>query len=138
MYVVNFRYKTHREHPEFQLLGMITNTKNVLRYIPKRDGYTVVLAGDTVSTLLPALGKYKVPNVRIGNNPKEKEAPDEARRFYYGMEQGEASDFLRKYNIDYVIFGVDSQTFAASAYTNSSFLREIYSKDGHSLVQVIK
>lgn len=101
---------------------------------------SVVLAGGQVSNLAPVFTHNKVIIGHNGDNRNFLVKQQEISQFLMGMVPPETvRQFLEKYNVSYIIFGIDAPFFHNTPYAELPFLKEVYvePKTQFSVVQVL-
>lgn len=127
IYTVHWKYMTTPGTVEFFRYRIFSIVKSMVPSLnTKGPEYKVVLSGDLVSAMLPALGPYRVVNARIGNTPDLEQGLVDVQQFYYGLPEEQLIQFFNTYKPSSVLFGIDTVTFNASQYRNSPHLKETF------------
>lgn len=138
MYPVQIPYAVSRANPEYYWHFIYTVSNGVFGFLKTTKPGSVVLAGETVSAMIPAMTKNRVIVGHNGNANNYDEKLGEIRRFYYGLiPVTQVPDFLRRYRVSYIIYGIDSSAFHETPYAKEPYLKEVYSDGGVSVVQVL-
>ncbi len=101
---------------------------------------SVVLAGGQLSNLIPEFTHNRVIIGHNGDNRNFLAKQADISGFLMGnVPLSEVRNFLSRYRVSYIIFGIDAPYFANTPYTALPFLKEVYvePKTGFSVVQVL-
>lgn len=98
----------------------------------------VVLSGEYMSSIIPAVTKHRVILGRDDNAPDYYAKRDRAFSFVSGkMSENEARIFLNDYRISSILFGVDTQPFELLPYSSFPFFKEVFREGLVSIIKVI-
>lgn len=100
---------------------------------------SVVLASETVSTMIPAFTHNRVLLGRDDVAPDYYEKREKAFAMLDGrFTQEEAKQFLKDYNVSYILFGLDAHQFFDTKNTVFPFLKIFYQDEAIIVVKVTK
>lgn len=101
---------------------------------------SVVLGGGQLSNLVPEFTHNRVIIGHNGDNRNFLFKQGEINNFLMGnTPESDVRDFLSRYGVAYIVFGIDAPFFHNTPYASLSFLNEVYvePKTGFSVVQVL-
>lgn len=137
VYLIHWKYMTNPGSVEFFQYKIFSIVKSMVPSLNMTGpAYKVVLSGDMVSAMLPALGPYRVVNARIGNTPDLEQSLVDVQQFYYGLPEQQLIRFFNTYHPSSALFGIDTVTFSTSQYTHSPYFTETARMGEISLVEI--
>lgn len=101
--------------------------------------HSVVIAGGVVSNLLPSFTHNHVVIGHNGDNRNFLAKQKEIGEFLGNkIPQAQVRALLSRYHASYIVFGIDAPAFSETPYASLPYLKEIYSANGMSVVEVLR
>jgi len=106
-------------------------------YLDRTAPDSVVLAGTTVSSMIPAFTHNKVILGHDGNQIHYAQKRDEAYSFFYQtMPTGDIKEYIRGSRANYIVLGVDIPGWSDLPYASLPFFTTVYTDSPVSVVRV--
>ncbi len=129
-YMQQFSLKTHLSQSFFSYYKILTAGEGVFAYLNKFAGLdSVVLADEKLSSILPTMTNTRVILGHDGDQRNFYEKRGEVRQFFAGeIAHQRIREFLDKYHIGFMIFGLDPVTSLPGVYADLPYWQEVYSE----------
>jgi hypothetical protein len=104
------------------------------------EKWSVVLGGENFSMILPVYADNKVIIGHPGTTPNFDEKLVIAHQIFWGQyPASELEATLKKYNVKYIVFGIENRSFRESPYATEPFFKEVYyqPENGVSVIEVL-
>ncbi len=137
-YFINFSNRLKTMQPNYMNIYLPKSLLTTFRFLAEHsqpDSH--VLAGQTVSSMLPTFSHNKVPFGHDSSYQDFSQIRDGAYGMYSGtLSPADLQTYLNKFHFSYIIFGIDAPEFSQTPYTTLPFLKPIYENNSIRIIEV--
>lgn len=136
-YIAVFDGVTIPESTTYSAYSLYREAAPVFSVLKTTPSGSVVLAGELLSVMIPTETSNRLVIGHEGTNPNYLQKRTEVGLFFSGtLSETAAKDILDKYNVSYIVFGLDSPSIEFTQYATYSYLRVLKVAPGITLAEV--
>lgn len=122
----------------FYVVKIIEASRETMEYLEKNsEKDSVVMTGEILGSFLPIFTHNKVIIGHDGNNRNYVKKRKEIQSFLGGFVPiGEVETYLRRYQVKYIVFGLDAMNFSETPYSKLPFFELVFSGGGAQIFKI--